>query len=575
MKKGLLYIHQFLRPYYSKIVLASILVVVSIYASALPIKLLGKLIDTIKDGTATKHTIGLVIAKILLLSAVSGILLYLQRKIITESSRAMEYHARRSFLAFLHTRSPAFFADLRTGDILSLSTNDMGQVREMVGAGTLHILRTVVNLIVMLFMMVSISPFHTAIALLPVLLIPFVSFTLLGKIGRGYSMLQQLLGNINNTVQETFAGIGEVKTYNIDAWRKDCFVTEIEGYKRQSLRLARLTALIWPLFGFMASLSNLILLFVGGRSVISGELSIGNLISLSIYINAIAWPFISIGWIGNMFQKGMASAQRIAFFLEKTDPIQHSGTLPFNNGDIVISNLSFKYPNTSVNALSQINLTIKKGSIIAIVGTVGAGKSTLLNAMLRIIDIPDNKITINSIDIKSIDITSLRSEICTVPQESFLFSESIRDNIDFGISASEEAISEAIRISGLHKDISQFANGINTKLGERGINLSGGQRQRVAIARALLRKPSILLLDDALSAVDAATEKEILQAFDTFFKGRTIIIVTHRFGIVKNVDRIVVMDKGKIVEVGTHAELSSKKGLYYALYERQLVEESL
>jgi ATP-binding cassette, subfamily B, multidrug efflux pump len=574
-KGDIAFLLPFLRPYRTRLLIGSLLIFVSVILSALPVRIVGRLIDAFKARSADPAFITESALTILALALGSGLLLFIQRRLITESSRAIEYDLKRGLLDYLHRRSALFYFRNKTGDIINHATSDLAQVREMIGAGILQFLRMVFAIGVILYMMSRISPRYTLIAFAPVALLPLVSWRLISRIGRMWRDIQEKLSRINTVVQETFSGIAEIKAYGRETWRSGLFESANEEYFKATMRQAWLGGMLWPLFGFMASLSNLFLLYFGGRGVVRGELSLGSLVSLNVFLIQLSWPLMGMGWVANLFQRGLVSTGRLRKFWSEPDPQDLSGRAEFAPGDIVIQDLTFTYPGMARPALKGIRMEIPRGKVTALTGTLGSGKSTLANLIPRLLDVERGRIFVGGRDLLDLSRVSLRSRVAMVPQETVLFSDTLRSNIVFGAKVSEEAFQKALRVSRLSKDLEQIPGGADALLGERGINLSGGQKQRAAIARAVLRDPDIILLDDCLSAVDANTEAEILLEFESFFRGRTILIISHRVNVVRNADRIYVMDDGRIQEEGTHTQLMALGGLYVKLYERQRLEEEV
>ncbi|MFH0921482.1 MAG: ABC transporter ATP-binding protein [Fibrobacterota bacterium] len=567
------FLFHYLRPYTLRLATAVAAVFVSVVFSAWPVKVVERLVDELRAG---RFTSDLVLHSILVILAVTlgaALLLYWQRQAITGASRDMEYHVRKDFLDYLHTQPASFYLKNRTGDIMSRASNDLGQVREMIGAGILHTLRTFFHIVVILFLMFRVSVPYTLIALAPVLLLPVLSLSLLRRMGALYGVAQERLADINSVVQESYAGIAEVKAYRREAWRAGLFLDANNKYYTTHMSLARMSGFIWPLFGFVASLSTLAILYFGGHAVMRGDLTIGNLVALNLFVLMLAWPLIALGWVANMIQRGTASLRRIRNFLAQPVEEEQGGNAPFTPGDIRVTRLTYTYPAAARPSLKNVSLEIREGRVVALAGTVGSGKTTLVNLLTRTFEPPAGTVLLNGRDIMEYDLKGLRQGLAVVPQETILFSDTVRNNILFGWEADPAALEKALEISRFGKDLAQIPGGLDQMLGERGINLSGGQKQRVAIARAVIRRPGLILLDDCLSAVDALTEAEILKEFETFFRGRTILIVSHRISVVRNADYIYVMDEGEIREEGTHAELMQRNGLYVRLYEKQRLTE--
>ncbi|MGA7614522.1 MAG: ABC transporter ATP-binding protein [Thermoanaerobaculia bacterium] len=510
-------------------------------------------------------------------SAIQGIFLYLQRWILIGTSRRIEYDMRNDFYAHLQTLPAPFYQGQRTGDLMSRATNDLASVRMLVGPAVMHSFSSLLVVIGAFVMMMRID---RRLALFCSIAVPVVAgmAKFFGeKIHVTFRSVQDYFGDISARVQENLAGVRVVRAFTQESNEVENFKRMNREYVERNRSLIHLTALFYPLLHTVIGVMFVVVFFVGGRQMIAGTMSIGAFVAFTFYLGRMVWPLIALGWVINLFQRGMASMKRL-------DEIwQHSPAAAFvgpecphlpTRGEIEIRDLTFSYGTHDV--LRNVNLHVRAGSTVGIVGRTGSGKSTLLSLITRTWEPPKGKVFLDGCAIESVPAAHLRGMIGVVPQETFLFSESIAENIRFGRSgASEEETEEAATLAGLSDDVGSFPNGLETVIGERGITLSGGQKQRTAIARAILRNPTILILDDALSAVDTATEERILHALAQLRKGRTVLVVSHRVSSVKEADEIIVLDRGEIVERGTHDDLMEIDGYYADLYRRQTLEEEI
>jgi ATP-binding cassette subfamily B protein len=463
---------------------------------------------------------------------------------------------------------------------MSRATNDLSAVRMMIGPAVMYASSTGLTFIVAIVLMVSINPWLTAAALVP---LPFVSIVVRyfgAAIHHRFEKIQEQLSDISAVTQESLAGVRVVRAYGQEAFEIERFRRANEEYVVRNRALIRLQGMYFPSMGLLMGIGSLLVLWIGSREVIAGRMTVGELVAFNTYLMMLGWPMIAFGWVTNLLQRGLASWKRMLEILDAKPAItdEHAAVTPITNiqGAIEFRHLTFRYGDTEV--LHNVSLTIPAGTTTAIVGATGSGKSTLLSLLPRLHEAPPGTVFIDGVDVRQIPLATLRGAIGFVAQEPFLFSASVADNIAFGLSDrphSQAAIEEAAATARLDKDIETFPNGYDTLVGERGITLSGGQKQRTAIARALVMSPAILVLDDALSAVDTHTEEEILQRLSRVMRQRTSIIVSHRVSTVRGADQIVVLDNGRVAESGTHDSLVRHGGLYAELYRKQLLEEEL
>jgi ATP-binding cassette subfamily B multidrug efflux pump len=505
---------------------------------------------------------------------------YLWRILVMGNARKLESSLRRMLFFHLQTLSAEFFTRRKTGDLMAHATNDIHAVRHALGNGIVMSVDAVFLTTAILVMMVrTISWKLTVLALLP--LLPMVAIVIgFGRVIHArFRAVQEAFAALTDRTQENFSGIRVVKGFAQEKAEIERFAEVNEHNVAMNMRLVRIWGLFWPLVSYLASLSFTIVLGYGGILVINRAISLGDFVAFNSYLGMLTWPVMAIGWVMNMIQRGRASMDRINDILSEVPAVKDEQPLaPLTSltGEIHIRNLTFTYPGAPSPALEDITLHIGAGETVGILGRTGSGKTTLLNLLLRLYNPPHGTITIDGEEIRRIPLEVLRTNVGYVPQDNFLFSTSIRENVDFaGTGASLETVAHYTKLAEVYRDITGFPAQFDTVVGERGVTLSGGQKQRVAIARALIKNPRILILDDSLSAVDTETEEAILQNLKGVFQGRTVILVAHRISTLRNADKIVVLDEGRIVQMGTHDELVSQPGLYQELYHKQLLEEEI
>jgi ATP-binding cassette subfamily B multidrug efflux pump len=577
-----------LKPYllrYRKTLFLGILTVLcsNFFTVAQPM-FLGKAVDELAHGLETHvtvtHDLLLWGGLIVLFALIAGIFTFLIRQTIIVVSRHIEYDLRNDLLKHLQKLSYSYFQNKSTGDLMAHATNDISSVRNAVGPGIMYPLDTMVTLVFVLTMMFINDWQLTFLSLIPM---PFVSLVMyyLGKlINKKFTERQEQFSLLTMRAQETLSGIRVVKAYVRESYEEERFRKLSFEYLKKNMTLAQVQSIIWPLMFVLIGFSLAISIYFGGLRVIDRVITIGTLTAFTTYLTMLIWPMIAFGWVTNILQQGAASMARLTAIMDTEPEIKDTdGTdrsISAIEGSIEFRNVSFTHKNAPGPALSDIDLKIDRGMSVAIVGYTGSGKSTLVNLIPRLYDISAGTLLIDGVDIKRIPIDILRANIGLVPQETFLFSEMLSENIKYGIGDScDSDFSEASEISQLAEDVLAFPKQYDTMIGERGITLSGGQKQRTSIARAIIRRPKILILDDALSAVDTYTEEKILGRLHDFMKDRTSIIISHRISTVKEADLIVVLKDGKIVERGTHDELVSFAGIYADLHRKQLLEQQL
>jgi len=510
------------------------------------------------------------------LSAIKGLFQYWMRVILISISRDIEFDLRNDLFARLMTLDGSFYRRTRTGDVLARATNDTNAVRMMLGPGIMYWFETSLTLVLAVGVMLWVDWPLTLVALAPAPLISIAVLYFGRRIHERFQSIQEQFSGISSRVQESFSGVRVVRAYVEERQELKRFEQLNRDYIDENL--AKISGLFNPLLQALVGISFLLVLWMGGTRLAAHKISIGSFVMFNTYMGILVWPMIAMGWVANLMERGKASLERVRAVLREEPRIAAPANpqpLPkLVAGEIEFRNVTLNYGDRQ--ALRGINLTIPAGTTVAIVGHTGSGKTTLAQLVPRLMDPQPGSVTLDGVDLKEFDPRELRSLIGYVPQETFLFSATLRENIAFGVaSASDEDIARAVEIAGLTSDIEGFPKGLDTIVGERGITLSGGQKQRTAIARALLRDPRILILDDALASVDTATEERILTGLADVMRGRTTILISHRVSTIQGADKIVVLEKGEVAAQGTHAELLARGGYYAELVEKQLLEEEL
>lgn len=514
---------------------------------------------------------------VLLFAGLMGLFMYFMRQTIIVMSRLIEYDMRKEIFEHYQILDLAFYKRNKTGDLMARITEDVNKVRMYLGPAILYGINLVSLFAFVIYAMVNVSLELTLFCLIPLPILSISIYYVSDLIHKKSEEIQQQLAVLNNTAQEVYAGIRVVKAYTQENSMLGFFTSQSQQYNQQSVSLARINALFYPLMILLIGISTLITVYAGGTLVVNGSISTGNIAEFVIYVNMLTWPVTSIGWIASIIQQASASQKRINEFMQTKPSILSGNTEDFKiKGDIVFNNVGLTYPDTGICALKNIQLHIKAGEKIAIIGKTGSGKSSFAELLLRMNDVSEGEILFDDMPVKDLNLGRLREQIGYVPQDVFLFSDSLKQNITFGKpDASDAEIEKAIFDASLTDEIKTFPDGLNTILGERGITLSGGQKQRVSIARALLKNPEILILDDCLSAVDSHTENKILHYFQSSLKDKTAIIISHRIYVNLHFDKILVFQDGEIAHAGTHEELLKVSPYYLDLYERQLSDERM
>ena len=578
-----------LKPYllrYKKTLFLGILTVVgsNLFSVVQPL-LLGYAVDELKTGieSNTNVTDSLMMWAFYIVgfSLVAGFFTYLTRQTLIVTSRHIEFDLRNDFLAHLQKLHYPYFQNKPTGDLMAHATNDIAAVRNVLGPGIMYPSDTLMTFTMVLTMMLVTDWQLTLYALIPLPLVSLVVYKLSKAVHEKFNERQEQFSRLTTKAQENLSGIRVIKAYVRELFEIDQFRTISWEYLKKNLILALVQSIMWPLMFVLVGFSILMVLYFGGVRVIDGIISIGTLTAFFGYLVMLIWPMIAFGWVANLLQQGAASMARLAKIFDTVPEIRDTETtnhaVTAVRGEIEFRNVTFAHKNTEKQTLKNINIKIENGMTLAIIGYTGSGKTTLVNLIARLYDTTEGVILIDGTPIANVPVAVLRSSIGYVPQETFLFSETIAENIRYGVDdhLDEKRLRHSADIAQISKDVMEFPKQFETMIGERGITLSGGQKQRTSIARALMREPNILILDDALSSVDTYTEEEILKRLREFMRGRTSIIISHRISTVKEADLICVLDNGQIIERGTHDELVAHGGIYAHLHEKQLLEQEL
>jgi ATP-binding cassette subfamily B multidrug efflux pump len=578
---------QHLNKYFSKyryklLVGIAITILAKIFALFTP-RLIGQSINVIAERlegvvTLTEFKSQLTLKILLLIGAaiIAGIFTFLKRQTIINVSRYIEFDLKNEVYQQYQRLSLNFYKKNRTGDLMNRISEDVGKVRMYVGPAIMYSIDTVTLFVIALIYMFNQSPKLTLYTIIPLPILSLAIYTLSRVIHKRSTIVQVYLSKLSSYAQESFSGIFIIKANSIEAKTNYDFETLSTDSKQKQIDLVKVQAFFFPLMILLIGTSNLFVIYIGGLQYINGEIEIGTIAEFIIYVNMLTWPVAALGWVTSIIQEAEASQKRVNEFLLEEPEIKNTITAPTEiNGNIKFKNVSFTYDDTNIQALKNVSFNINNGETLAIIGKTGSGKSTILDLIGRLYDINDGRLEIDNNSIENVNLNSLRNNIGYVPQDAFLFSDSIKNNIKFGsVDATDEDVIEASKNAVVHKNIKKFVKGYDTVLGERGITLSGGQKQRVSIARAIIKDPKILLLDDCLSAVDTETEEKILNNLEKISKEKTTIIVSHRISSAKNADKIIVLEEGEIIQEGSHDNLINIEGYYKSLYLKQLSETS-
>lgn len=514
---------------------------------------------------------------ILVMAILKGIFLFAVRQTLIVMSRHIEYDLKNEIYAHYQTLPLSFYKKNSTGDLMARISEDVSKVRMYIGPSLMYLINMAILVFLVLSYMFSVNARLTWFVLIPMPLLSISIFLVSSVINKKSEKIQKSLSNLSTYVQEAFSGIRIIKSFAKEDKFVETFAAESENYRRESLSLSKVDALFSPAISFLIGSSTVICVYVGGQEIIAGKITAGNITEFIMYVFMLTWPLTALGWTSGQIQRAAASQKRINEFLKtKTNIVSTADKEMELQGQISFRNVSFTYSDTGIEALKNVSFDIKAGESIAIIGSTGSGKSTLANLLFRMYDSTDGQILFDNVEIKKLNIANFRNQMAYVPQDIFLFSETIKNNIKFGINGvSDDKIYGAAQKAEIYNNIMDFENGFETKIGERGITLSGGQKQRISIARAIIRDPKVLVLDDCLSAVDTNTENAILNNLKEIMKGKTTFLISHRVSNARLADKIIVLDGGEIIEQGTHDELLSKKGMYRDLYEKQSYSETV
>jgi ATP-binding cassette subfamily B multidrug efflux pump len=520
------------------------------------------------------HNVLLIIAT----TIVAGFLTFLMRQTLIVMSRHIEFDLKNEVFKQYENLSQNFYKQNRTGDLMNRISEDVSKVRMYVGPAVMYTINTFIRFAIVIIYMYNVSPLLTLYTILPLPILSYCIFKLSSEINKRSTTFQQYLSKVSSFSQEIFSGIRVIKAYSLENQHQNNMVVLADESKKKSLDLAKVQSLFGPLMIALIGISNLVVIYFGGVMYINGTIpNIGTIAEFILYVNMLTWPVASLGWVSSMVQEAEASQKRLNEFLKIEPEIKNNMEDSSDiQGSIAFENVSYTYEDTNIEALKNVTFTVKKGETLAILGKTGSGKSTILSLISRLYDVTDGKITIDQNEISALNLNDLRNNTGIVPQDAFLFSDTIKNNIKFGNqNATDEEVIAAAKNAVVHDNIIAFNKQYDTILGERGITLSGGQKQRVSIARAIIKNPAILLFDDCLSAVDTETEETILNNLFEICKDKTTIIVSHRVSSAKNADKIIILEDGKIIQQGSHNQLINQPGYYSSLYLKQLSEKEL
>ncbi len=584
--KELGYLNKYFLKYKYSFSLGIIITIVAQIFSLFTPKLISKSFKAIEEfhkngNVATSVIRQELISNILLIIAttiIAGFLTFLMRQTLIVMSRHIEFDLKNEVFKQYENLSQNFYKQNRTGDLMNRISEDVSKVRMYVGPAVMYTINTIIRFAIVILYMYNVSPLLTLYTILPLPVLSYAIFKLSTEINKRSTTFQQYLSKVSSFTQEIFSGVRVIKAYSLEEQHQNNMVDLAEESKHKSLDLAKVQSLFGPLMLALIGISNLVVIYFGGLMYIHGTIkSIGTIAEFILYVNMLTWPVASLGWVSSMVQEAEASQKRLNEFLKIEPEIKNkNANQSIIEGAITFENVSYTYEDTNIKAIQNISFSVKKGETLAILGKTGSGKSTILSLISRLYDVTDGKITVDNKEISNLNLFDLRNSIGIVPQDAFLFSDTIKNNIKFGKeNATDSEVQAAAKSAVVHDNIIGFNNQYDTILGERGITLSGGQKQRVSIARAIIKNPPILLFDDCLSAVDTETEETILNNLNEICKDKTTIIVSHRVSSAKNADKIIILEDGKIIQQGSHNQLINENGYYAALYLKQLSEKEL
>lgn len=582
--KSLSYLNKYFFKYKWRLLLGTIFIVISNYFGVqMPLYVKSTIDDLMKSTTITSIEDALYLSlKIggiyMLLSLISGFFLFLMRQTIIVMSRLIEFDLKNEIYSHYQKLDFTFYKKNATGDLMNRISEDVSQVRMYLGPGIMYSINLVALSILIITQMVKISPYLTVFVLIPLPVMSFLIYKVSSKMNLMSKNVQVEQSMLSTLAQETFAGIRVVKAYSREKEAHEKFNATAEQYKTKSMKMVIFNAFFMPTIVFLIGLSTLLTIYIGGKLTYNHSISIGGIVAFIFFVNKLTWPFASIGWVTSINQRAAASQTRINEFLMTEPMIKNTSNDSFDfDGNIEFKNVSFTYENSGITALKNISFTLKKGETLGIIGRTGSGKTTILNLLMRQLDVDSGELCIDGKNIKSINLDQFRGQTGIVPQDVFLFSDTIANNVKFGSNDPAiglDRVIECTKKAHVYDNIIAFPDQFETLLGERGVNLSGGQKQRISIARALIRDPKLLLLDDCLSAVDTETEEIILNHLKEEFKQRTSIIVSHRISSIRHANKLIVIDDGTIIESGTHETLLALNGVYAEMYTKQLADEN-
>ena len=582
LMNALKYLNKYFYKYRTKLFLGFLITIIARIFSLFAPRLIGNSLTAVEkylqsenhDFEKIQHILMINILIIIGATFISGFFTFLMRQTIINVSRFIEFDLKNEIFWHYQKLTQRFYKNNRTGDLMSRISEDVSKVRMYVGPAFMYSINTISLFIIVISYMISIAPILTLYTILPLPILSFTIYKLSRIINEKSTLVQEVLSKMSSSAQESFSGIAVIKSYNLQSKIYNKFNDlAIESYQK-NMSLVKVQAWFFPLMILLIGCSNLIVIYIGGNQYINNEIEIGVLAEFIIYVNMLTWPVAVVGWITSIVQQAEASQKRINSFLkEQPEIIDGKGVDKFIKGEIELNNVSLLYPETQIEALKGVSLKISKGSTVGIIGNIGSGKSSILDIISRLYDPSKGSIKLDGVDMKEYTLDQIRENIGYIPQNAFLFSESIEDNIRFGAQKIElKDIKEASKKAAVHQNIISFKDSYDTLLGERGVTLSGGQIQRISIARALIKNSKILLLDDCLSAVDTDTEEEILKNLKSVSTKKTTVIVSHRISSLKHADKIIVLENGKIIQQGKHSDLIESKGYYKELFEKQQTE---
>lgn len=582
--KELQHLNKYFLKYKTKLILGILITIIArIFLLYTPryVREIFVVVENFLDGKINEQTIKSELIEIIIYivgaAIIGAILTFFMRQYIINISRYIEYDLKNEIYAQYQKLSLNFYKKNRTGDLMNRISEDVGRVRMYAGPAIMYSINTVTLFIISIIYMYSEAPLLTLYTVIPLPILSVVIYKLSKEIHNRSTIVQEYLSKLSTFTQESFSGISVIKAYGIEPQTSKNFDVLAEESKNKQVSLAKVEAWFFPMMILLIGTSNLLVIYIGGMQYINGQIeSLGTIAEFIIYVNMLTWPVATVGWVTSIVQQAEASQKRINEFLKIEPEIKNKvDSYTQITGDIIFKDVTFTYDDTNIQALKGVSFEIKNGETLAILGKTGSGKSTILDLIGRLYDINSGEITINKLSIEKHHLTDLRNSIGYVPQDAFLFSDTIKNNIKFGKEdATDEEVIEAAKNAQVHKNIIKFNQGYDTVLGERGITLSGGQKQRVSIARAIIKTPKILLFDDCLSAVDTETEEKILKTLNKLTADKTSVIVSHRVSSAKNADKIIVLEDGKIVQQGTHDTLINQEGYYKHLYLKQLSESA-